>query len=560
MVEQSVDQKIKDCIDNNKNFVLDAGAGSGKTHTLIETLKNLLEWRGKEYGYTGRKIACITYTNVAADEIMSRINDDPRVHVSTIHSFLWSIIGNYQKELKESIIEMYGTLESEKNGENLAAELEYKDISYMDYRDFRKGKIGHDDVIELSYLMFKTYPKLSRIVADLYPVIFIDEYQDTSEKVIDIILNIIGARHKDRVLIGLFGDWMQSIYASGVGNVNPKDRGLERIVKEENYRSSKRVVQVLNKIRGDICGDIYQSPMLDLAGQARFYYKKNGDNESVLEDLLEKLGDDKSWGSDMKILALTNKLVAQNSGWENLHSIYNMHSKKDSRFKVENILKGNDPYGGFYDYVENIISAYEKNDNVELYKIFRNQFNQEKYVNKFGMFKRDLSRCLSDLKNRCDSGSLGDVSSFVLNEDMFPKNPDIKRLLREVSSETVYSGSSEKGSVRYLKDCEYSEVRALWRYRDEMTPFSTQHGTKGTEYKNIIAILDNGGWSMYNFESALTGNNNKKSNSIYNRSLNILYVSLSRAKENLAVLMVEPNDNVLDAACNIFGEDNVIEF
>lgn len=294
MVEQSVDQKIKDCIDNNKNFVLDAGAGSGKTHTLIETLKNLLEWRGKEYGYTGRKIACITYTNVAADEIMSRINDDPRVHVSTIHSFLWSIIGNYQKELKESIIEMYGTLESEKNGENLAAELEYKDISYMDYRDFRKGKIGHDDVIELSYLMFKTYPKLSRIVADLYPVIFIDEYQDTSEKVIDIILNIIGARHKDRVLIGLFGDWMQSIYASGVGNVNPKDRGLERIVKEENYRSSKRVVQVLNKIRGDICGDIYQSPKLDLAGQARFYYKKNGDNKSVLEDLLEKLGDDKS--------------------------------------------------------------------------------------------------------------------------------------------------------------------------------------------------------------------------------------------------------------------------
>ena len=429
----------------------------------------------------------------------------------------------------------------------------------MDYRDFRKGKIGHDDVIELSYLMFKTYPKLSRIVADLYPVIFIDEYQDTSEKVIDIILNIIGARHKDRVLIGLFGDWMQSIYASGVGNVNPKDRGLERIVKEENYRSSKRVVQVLNKIRGDICGDIYQSPKLDLAGQARFYYKKNGDNKSVLEDLLEKLGDDKSWGSDMKILALTNKLVAQNSGWENLHSIYNMYSKKDSRFKVENILKGNDPYGGFYDYVENIISAYEKNDNVELYKIFRNQFNQEKYVNKFGMFKRDLSRCLSDLKNRCDSGSLGDVSSFVLNEDMFPKNPDIKRLLREVSSETVYSGSSEKGSVRYLKDCEYSEVRALWRYRDEMTPFSTQHGTKGTEYKNIIAILDNGGWSMYNFESALTGNNNKKSNSIYNRSLNILYVSLSRAKENLAVLMVKPNDNVLDAACNIFGEDNVYE-
>lgn len=560
MVEQSVNQKIKDCIDNNKNFVLDAGAGSGKTRTLTETLENLLEWRGKEYRCTGRKIACITYTNVAADEIMNRINDDPCVHVSTIHSFLWSIIGNYQNELRESLIEMNSRLENGKRVENLAAELEYKDISYVDYRDFRKGKIGHGDVIELSYLMFRTHSKLSRIVADLYPVILIDEYQDTDEKVIDIILNSVGDRYKDRVLIGLFGDWMQSIYDSGVGNVNPEDRGLERIVKEENHRSSERVVQVLNKIRGDICGDIYQAPHSGLDGQAKFYYRKQGNSESALRDLKMMLEADSSWGSEMKILALTNRLVARNSGWANLHSIYNAYSKEDPRFKVENILRGSDPYDDFYNYVENIISAYEKNDNVELYKIFRNRFNQEKYLNRFGVFKRDLSRCLSNLKNLCDSGSLGDVSSFILNEDMFPKNPDIKRLLREVSSEAVYSGSPGNSSVRYLRDCEYSEVRALWRYRDEMTPFSTQHGTKGAEYKNVIVILDNGGWSMYNFESALTGNNNKKSNIIYNRSLNILYVSLSRAKENLAVLMVRPNSSILRAARDIFGEDNVIEF
>lgn len=559
MVEQSVDQKIKDCIDNNKNFVLDAGAGSGKTHTLIETLKNLLEWRGKEYGYTGRKIACITYTNVAADEIMSRINDDPRVHVSTIHSFLWSIIGNYQKELKESIIEMYGTLESEKNGENLAVELEYKDISYMDYRDFRKGKIGHDDVIELSYLMFKTYPKLSRIVADLYPVIFIDEYQDTSEKVIDIILNTIGDRYKGRVSIGLFGDWMQSIYESGVGKVDPEDRGLERIVKEENYRSSNRVVQVLNKIRGDICGDIYQAPHSDFDGQAKFYYRKQGNSESALRDLKTMLEIDNSWGSEMKILALTNRIVAMHSGWETLRSIYNGYAKEDARFKVDNLLSSKDPYSDLYEYIEGILLAYEEKDNAELYKIFKNRINKEGYINKFGLFKRDLSRCLSDLWNYCASGSIEEVCSYILGKDMFPKNPDISRLLREARSEIVGASRSKDGPVYYLKDCKYSEVRAMRKYKNEMTPFSTQHGTKGTEYKNVIVILDNGGWPIYNFESALTGNNNKKSNTIYNRSLNILYVSLSRAKENLAVLMVEPNDNVLDAARNIFGEDNVYE-
>ena len=559
MVEQSVDQKIKDCIDNNKNFVLDAGAGSGKTHTLIETLKNLLEWRGKEYGYTGRKIACITYTNVAADEIMSRINDDPRVHVSTIHSFLWSIIGNYQKELRESLIEMNGTWETGKRVENLAAELGYKDISYVDYRDFRKGKIGHDDVIELSYLMFNTYPKLSRFVADLYPVIFIDEYQDTNEKVIDIILNTIGDRYKGRVSIGLFGDWMQSIYESGVGKVDPEDRGLERIVKEENYRSSNRVVQVLNKIRGDICGDIYQAPHSDFDGQAKFYYRKQGNSESALRDLKTMLEIDNSWGSEMKILALTNRIVAMHSGWETLRSIYNGYAKEDARFKVDNLLSSKDPYSDLYEYIEGILLAYEEKDNAELYKIFKNQINKEGYINKFGLFKRDLSECLSDLWNYCVSGSIEEVCSYILGKDMFPKNPNISRLLREARSEIVGASRSKDGPVYYLKDCKYSEVRAMRKYKNEMTPFSTQHGTKGTEYKNVIVILDNGGWPIYNFESALTGNNNKKSNTIYNRSLNILYVSLSRAKENLAVLMAEPNDNVLDVARNIFGEDNVYE-
>lgn len=488
MVEQSVDQKIKDCIDNNKNFVLDAGAGSGKTRTLTDTLKNLLEWRGKEYRCTGRKIACITYTNIAADEIISRIKDDPRVHVSTIHSFLWSIIGNYQKELRESLIEMNGTLESGKRVENLAAELEYKDISYVDYRDFRKGKIGHDDVIDLSYLMFETYPKLSRIVADLYPVIFIDEYQDTSEKVIDIILNTIGDRYQGRVSIGLFGDWMQSIYESGVGKVDPEDRGLERIVKEENYRSSNRVVQVLNKIRGDICGDIYQAPHSDFDGQAKFYYRKQGNSESALRDLKTMLEIDNSWGSEMKILALTNRIVAMHSGWETLRSIYNGYAKEDARFKVDNLLSSKDPYSDLYEYIEGILLAYEEKDNAELYKIFKNRINKEGYINKFGLFKRDLSRCLSDLWNYCASGSIEEVCSYILGKDMFPKNPDISRLLREARSEIVGASRSKDGPVYYLKDCKYSEVRAMRKYKNEMTPFSTQHGTKGTEYKNVIVI------------------------------------------------------------------------
>ena len=100
----------------------------------------------------------------------------------------------------------------------------------------------------------------------------------------------------------------------------------------------------------------------------------------------------------------------------------------------------------------------------------------------------------------------------------------------------------------------------MMNYRNEVTPFSTQHGTKGAEYDDVIVVLDNGNWMQYNLESALTHNSNNKKDSVYARSLNILYVSLSRARNNLVVFMMNPDATVLNTACNIFGKSNVVKF
>ena len=69
MAESTVMEHIVKCIEDKRNFILDAGAGSGKTYTLIESLNYLIDQNGKQYKSTGQKIACITYTNVAVDEI-----------------------------------------------------------------------------------------------------------------------------------------------------------------------------------------------------------------------------------------------------------------------------------------------------------------------------------------------------------------------------------------------------------------------------------------------------------------------------------------------------------
>jgi len=106
--EDKKDNSLKEIfslIDKKKSFVLEAGAGSGKTWTLIESIKYVLKNKAEELKKNNQKIICITYTNVAADEIKNRIENNSLVSISTIHDFLWNLIKDYQYELKEEIVE-----------------------------------------------------------------------------------------------------------------------------------------------------------------------------------------------------------------------------------------------------------------------------------------------------------------------------------------------------------------------------------------------------------------------------------------------------------------------
>lgn len=62
------------------------------------------------------------------------------------------------------------------------------DITYKEYISLNRGVISHDEVLTLAEVMFEKYSKLNDIVKDKYQFIFVDEYQDTSPKVIKILL------------------------------------------------------------------------------------------------------------------------------------------------------------------------------------------------------------------------------------------------------------------------------------------------------------------------------------------------------------------------------------
>lgn len=85
-------------------------------------------------------------------------------------------------------------------------------------------------------------------------------------------------------------------------------------------------------------------------------------------------------------------------------------------------------------------------------------------------------------------------------------------------------------------------------------PFSTQHKTKGLEYKNVLVILKSN-WTKYNFESLFykTG----KSVSIVERTKKLFYVCCTRAKENLVVYYPSAPNQVIEGAKKKFGERNI---
>ena len=89
-------QEIMEHIHAGHNFLLSGGAGSGKTHTLVGVIRGIVE------SYPSKHIACITYTNAAADEITRRVNHS-NVTVSTIHDFLWDNIKQYQDQLRRQL-------------------------------------------------------------------------------------------------------------------------------------------------------------------------------------------------------------------------------------------------------------------------------------------------------------------------------------------------------------------------------------------------------------------------------------------------------------------------
>jgi DNA helicase II / ATP-dependent DNA helicase PcrA len=340
-------QQIMEHIAEGENFLLSGGAGSGKTYSLVEVIKKVIEDNPTS------KVACMTYTNAAVKQIEERVNHS-NLNVTTIHDFLWDNIKHFQKELKLSLVKLINNPEETRvKTETGNVSFNYFDeledgIQYKEFLRLSEGIISHDEVLILANEMFSNYPKLCDILKDRYKFIFIDEYQDTHKVVVEIFLVHLQKSSRKNI-IGFFGDAMQAIYPDGIGDLDEyKGNGLDQvkeIKKEQNRRNPKLVYELANKLRVDVDG-LVQTHSNDLTAPNMFDGTvKNGNIKFIysVNANLQKVKDELKWdftnAKETKELNLTHNLISGKAGFGTLMEIYDRDRIVELKGKINKEIK-----------------------------------------------------------------------------------------------------------------------------------------------------------------------------------------------------------------------------
>lgn len=553
-----------ECIDKDKSFRLEAGAGAGKTYSLIEALKYLINKKGTNLLSLHQQVACISYTNVASDEIASRIDCHPAIHSSTIHSFCWSLIKDFQSILREKLPQLPNWPERLEAAGGIGRQIiGYDELGHPSI-DETHISLHHNDVLILAAQLME-YSKFRILLSSRYPILFIDEYQDT-DKIIAEALKKHFLDNDEKPLIGLFGDHWQKIYGTGCGKIEHPN--LKFIGKEANFRSVPMIVDALNKMRPELPQQVNDP---NATGFVALYHTNTwsgtrrkgahwagdlpaeiaGDYLQAVKELLIAEGWDFSC-EKTKILMLTHKILAARQGYSNISNLF--------RYS-ESYIKKENPYIAFFvDRLEPVCIAYQNKRYGEMFAALGGTTNAiRSHADKVEWAKQmDKLLVLRETET---------ISAVVdhLKQTKRPQLSDaVDRKEKELEQLGQVSKEEEPSSIkilRNLREVSYKEIIALSRFIDGHTPFSTKHGVKGAEFENVLVVIGRG-WSKYNFNQFLEWAGSQSRDALnegsFKRNRNLFYVVCSRPKKRLAILFTQELSNeALSTLASWFGREAI---
>lgn len=609
-VKMSVNDEIYSCLDlnNPKSFFLFAGAGSGKTRSLVDVLKRFKESHAKQLQLNGQKVAIITYTNAASDEIKRRLEYDSTFIVSTIHSFAWELIQTFQVDIKNwvknnTLSEIAELQEKEIKGRGGKASEDRKDkieskqkrienlsnIKKFSYNpngaNTSRDSLNHAEVIKMVADFISGFPLMQKVVVQKYPILLIDESQDTKEALVDAFFGLQQA-FPDRFTLGLFGDTMQRIYTDGkvdLGKNIPDD--WAKPSKEINYRCPKRIVKLINKIRISI-DDQQQKPAdKNIEGVVRLFIVDSNDNidkakiETKVATQMAKFSSDELWSSSDKVKTLTleHKMAATRDGFISLFKpLYDI----DSTGALDGKLKG---LGFFTQQLLPLISAKRECNEFKVAQIIKKYSpildkkvlveskNQLEEVRKANNAVEALAALWHD-----NEPTLLDVIRHVehLNLLLIPEHLAVFSQSEGIIDITTppFSGDEKMLSWHEVLQCKIKELEAYNNYISDNSRFGTHQGVKGLEFERVMVILDDeeAGGFLFSYEKLLgakalsktdISNADEGKDTSIDRTRRLFYVTCSRAEKSLAIVAYTKNpDKVKEYAISQdwFIEDEIV--
>lgn len=604
-IDDIVDHEISTCLNLNspKSFFLFAGAGSGKTSSLVKALEYIKDNFGYKLNLGGQKVGVITYTNGACDEIQSRLDNNDLFHVSTIHSFAWELIRPFTSDIRSRIRAEISTsiadLEDKqsrvrspnKTSIDRAKKIEAKkkrlsnlnqilQFTYNPNGDNRhKDSLNHSEVIDLASFFLVNKEMMRLVLIRKYPILLIDESQDTNKKLIDSLFAVERAS-ANHFSLGLIGDMMQRIYLDGKEDLGssglPKEWGTP--IKKLNHRCPSRIVELINRIRehGDGQNQIPRTDAID--GTVRLFVVSlpclsKKDTESNISKQMAEITTDPLWANDnaeVQVLTLEHHMAAKRMGFNQLFEpLYQVGDLKTG------VIDGSDSgLRFFYKIILPVYNSLIDNDKfstARIVKEYSTLLSPSKLVVKENQTEliKEAQNSVKSLFSLWDDGkdpSLLDVLINVSKSGLFPIPETLSVIAKRTKEEIEIIKDTEsevKGDSDEIIDAwdealksPFSQIALYSKYLSGEGKFDTHQGVKGREFPRVMIVLDDEEARGFLFSydklfgvSPLSDRDNKNKaegkETGFDRTLRLFYVVCSRAKNSLAIVAYSSDPNLL---------------
>lgn len=559
--DTQADIDLRNCLGDvpPRSFIMKAGAGSGKTTSLIKGLSSAIRIHGDKLKKFRQRIACITYTEIAAGEIWRDVGSDPLVHVSTIHSFMWLLAKPFQNDIRvwvsariaakiealEQKQATYGPRVQQRTKDKETRDLArlhrqsgqiaaVKSFRYGTGSDYVKGVLGHDDILRLVPYLIAERLLFRSLLASQFPFVFVDESQDTTTEVIEA-LKTVEREPGVTLCLGFFGDPMQQIYATGTGLVEAELNWAD-IPKPENFRCSTKVLNLANAIRRD-GDDLVQVPGQRLGpegiiptpeGSAHLFILPADDardaNLARVCDWMAARTGDNSWRlgdgdqDQVKLLVIVHQMAAKRLGFGELYS--SLNSKAPTAFK-DGFLDGSAwPLSPCVKFLIPIAIAHIEGRQLEVMRLIREYSPLLEKDTLAGANVAERLKAIRELVASIAEGiagnsnvTIGDLLKQVYAAGLLILDPRLASYLdpEAAPSATPAEGEEndddqeddesdkEMASMDAFLACPATQLLAYQTYVSERSPFSTQQGIKGAEFDRVLVVLDDAESTHFQF-------------------------------------------------------------